>query len=217
MHYSFDFDYTLADSTAGILICAKHALNSIDKPIPSDEAIKATIGLSLVETYRVLVAPFSAEEAEVYTREFIAKADEVIVESIEFYQHAPAVLKALKAAGHYVSIVSNKFGYRITAALERDGLSDYIDLVIGGDTVEPKPSPEGILKAIQQSGIVKEQTLYVGDSKTDGRASQSAGVRFCAVLTGETSKQELETFNPIWVLKDVGELPINALLPELPA
>ena len=75
-------------------------------------------------------------------------------------------------------------------ALERDGLVDLIDEVIGGDKVkDSKPSPDGLNMAIRNSKIDLKNTLYVGDSKSDGLAARAAGIGFVAVLTGMTSRR----------------------------
>src|SRR5262249_51265508 len=43
----FDFDYTLADSSRGIIQCTNYALLSMGLPSVSDEAVCRTIGMSL--------------------------------------------------------------------------------------------------------------------------------------------------------------------------
>ena len=50
MHYSFDFDYTLADSSEGTIICVNHALLSVGYDTQQPNAIRQTIGLSLPRT-----------------------------------------------------------------------------------------------------------------------------------------------------------------------
>lgn len=47
----FDFDYTLADSSAGIVACVNHALHSMGLSHAPEEDICRTIGLSLHEAF----------------------------------------------------------------------------------------------------------------------------------------------------------------------
>ena len=47
--YLFDFDYTLADSSRGIVICFRNVLERHGHTGISDEAIKRTIGKTLEE------------------------------------------------------------------------------------------------------------------------------------------------------------------------
>lgn len=207
MHISFDFDYTLADSSQGAILCANYALKSMGKSERSDTDIKKTIGLSLDETYKQLVDDYSPDELESFSTLFLTKADEVVVDCIVFFARTREVLSELKRNGHYLSIVSTKFSKRIKAALQRDGLESLIDYVVGGDMVnEAKPSPEGLNLAINHSNISKSQTIYIGDSKSDGLAANAAGVKFIAVLSGMTTSAKLAEYDPVEILNDLGGL-----------
>lgn len=52
----FDFDYTLGDSTEGIVQCVNYALGQLGYQAAEREEIRKTIGLHLEETFRVLTA-----------------------------------------------------------------------------------------------------------------------------------------------------------------
>ena len=69
----------------------------------------------------------------------------------------------------------------------------YFDVLIGReDVTEPKPNPEGVLKAVKElrhrSGIA---TFFIGDSCVDMMAAEEAEIAGIGVLTGYTSKDEL--------------------------
>ena len=50
--YLFDFDYTLADSSRGIVICFRNVLERHGHTGISDEAIKRTIGKTLEDSFK---------------------------------------------------------------------------------------------------------------------------------------------------------------------
>ena len=130
-----------------------------------------------------------------------------MLEHIRIYESVPKVLSKLKNDGHYVSIVSTKYRARLTQALERDGLTGLVDHIVGGDEVsQNKPDPEGLLIAIDASTFSKSNTIYVGDSESDGERARRAGVQFVAVTTGTTSRANLENWSPISVLSDLSDL-----------
>ena len=52
--YLFDFDYTLADSSRGIVICFRNVLERHGHTGISDEAIKRTIGKTLEDSFSIL-------------------------------------------------------------------------------------------------------------------------------------------------------------------
>ena len=52
--YLFDFDYTLADSSRGIVKCFRIVLTRHQYLTVTDEAIKRTIGKTLEESFSIL-------------------------------------------------------------------------------------------------------------------------------------------------------------------
>ena len=62
----------------------------------------------------------------------------------------------------------------------------------GEDVSRHKPDPESLLLAMEQLGVGPEEVLYVGDSVSDARAAQRAGVRFVAALSGPTPREAFE-------------------------
>lgn len=59
----FDFDYTLEDSTEGIVASVNFALKQLGYHEQETPAIKKTIGLSLEETYSTLTGKNSERES----------------------------------------------------------------------------------------------------------------------------------------------------------
>ncbi len=155
----FDFDYTLADSSAGIVECVQHAFTGINLPAPAPEAICRTIGRSLPETFRALANGAASNgaapglEAE-FTRLFIARADAIMVDRTVLLPGVRAALESLRRRGLRQAIVTTKFRRRIEAVLAREACRGCIDVIVGGDDVaEPKPSPEGIRLALRLLGM----------------------------------------------------------------
>ncbi|WP_265111955.1 HAD family hydrolase [Halosolutus halophilus] len=64
-------------------------------------------------------------------------------------------------------------------ALDEHGLTEQVDIVVGRDTVgNQKPHPEPLLEAVAELSVVPDRTLFVGDSATDERTADRAGVAF---------------------------------------
>ena len=64
-------------------------------------------------------------------------------------------------------------------------------MIVGSDSVQAeKPDPKGLLKVLEDLNLKKEEVLYIGDSIVDAKTAENAGVKFAAVLTGTTSKEE---------------------------
>jgi len=208
VHYSFDFDYTLADSSGGTIECATYALSALGFPAVGEEKIRGTIGLSLERTFYSLTnSKDDPAAAADFKRLFLEKADVAMLDHIVFFESAPVVLSKLKEEGHFVSIVSTKYRTRLTQALDRDGLAHLVDYIVGGDDVsQSKPHPEGLLMAVSASHISPNDTIYVGDSVSDGECAKRAGVRFIAVATGLTKRTRLEKWSPELILPNLSHL-----------
>lgn len=196
----FDFDLTLADSSKGILICFKHTLEHFGYPVPDDETIYNTIGLTLVQAFDVLTGIENNPKDEEMRKEYVKKADEVMVKNTIFYDDAIAVLQVLQHAGIKVGIVSTKFRYRIINSFKEQAGSFPVDEIVGGeDVTEAKPDPQGLNEIISRFGVEKERVLYVGDSYIDAQTAQNAGVDFAGVTTGSTTREKFEKYPHVYI------------------
>lgn len=200
----FDFDYTLGDSTEGIVKSTLSALERLGEKNTSKKKIKATVGISLDETYKVLTGKDDDEKAKLFTKFFIEKADEVMVDSTELYESTLEVLSELKKIGFKTGIVTTKLNSRIQSILKKFNAEYLIDVIIGVENVKNvKPHPEGLEKAVKLLGLSKKEVLYVGDSYIDANAAQNANIDFIGVLTGTTTNEKFLEFKNITVCKDV--------------
>ena len=73
--YLFDFDYTLADSSRGIVTCFRNVLNRHQYTNVTDEAIKRTIGKTLEESFSILTGVTDWEQLTVFRQEYRLEAD----------------------------------------------------------------------------------------------------------------------------------------------
>ncbi len=203
----FDFDYTLGDSSEGIIASINYALDKMGIQKPGrDKAVK-TIGMSLGSTYEILSGRNSASEKEEFEKYFKEKADEVMVSNTFLYNGVVEMLKNLHAKGLKTAIVTTKYHYRIGQILKVNNATSLIDGVIGGDDVTtPKPSPEGINKIKEQFNVHLEEILYAGDSIVDAEAAQGAGVDFLAVLTGTTPYEAFKNYPYASIINSITDI-----------
>jgi len=204
----FDFDFTLADSSNGIFDCANTALAAMGIAPANREAINATIGLSLRESFTRLTGDTSPERRDDFVRHFHSRADKVMVSSAVTYDFVPEALRELRAQGITLGVASTKRRIHIESILEREKIADAFAAIIGGSDVQnQKPHPESLLAAMSQLRVVAEECVYIGDSVVDAEAAQRAGINFIAVLTGVTARAEFNSFPQLATLNHAGELP----------
>ena len=210
----FDFDYTLADSSPGVIESVNYALAQLGLPSASHEAIRRTIGLSLTETLKALAGPEQDHLAEAFHDHFVVRADEVMADATQLFDFVPSAIHALSERGLNLGIVSSKYRRRIEVVLDREALRDQFGVIVGGEDVAAfKPDPAGLLSATVKLSSKPANVLYVGDSLTDAETAKRASVPFVAVLSGVTERHEFSNHPVHRVLVSVSELP--AILPSV--
>lgn len=203
----FDFDYTLGDSTNGIVLSANYALEKLGLGVKSTEEIRKTIGLSLKDTYSALTMKHNEEEAEQFSKYFREKADLVMVENTELYDGVKEVLQKLQRKGYKIGIVTTKFHYRIEQILNKFHALEFVDLIVGAEDVKiEKPNPEGLLWATDHFQLDRSEILYVGDSLVDAKAAENAQVKFAGVLTGTTTADEFQSHRNVFIGENIREI-----------
>lgn len=206
--YLFDFDYTLADSSRGIVICFRNVLERHGHTGITDESIKRTIGKTLENSFSILTGITDADTLASYKKEYIKEADIYMNVNTILFPETVSVLTTLKERGAKVGVVSTKFRYRLKAVLDLYFPADFFDILIGGEDVKVmKPDPQGIQKALTILREKEEDTLYIGDSTVDAETALNAKVDFVGVLNGMTTRKELEAYPHRQILNDLSQLP----------
>ncbi len=204
----FDFDYTLADSSPAVIACVAYAFEKMGVEPVSNEQVCSTIGLSLPETLVRLAGERQRSRADEFRGHFRELSNQIMVERTALLPYVPNAVRALRDRGVRLGIVSTKFRDRIEDVLERDGLADPFELIIGGDDVsEFKPSPQGLLAAVERLEQTSEQVLYVGDSVTDAETARRAKVPFAAVLSGTTPAEAFDAYEAVEIFENISKLP----------
>ena len=115
--YLFDFDYTLADSSRGIVTCFRNVLNKHGYTNVTDEDIKRTIGKTLEESFSILTGVTDEEQLAGFKSEYRKEADTHMTINTVLFLETKSVLLALKDAGAFIGIISTKYRYRINMCI----------------------------------------------------------------------------------------------------
>jgi phosphoglycolate phosphatase len=74
------------------------------------------------------------------------------------------------------------------------------------DVTKLKPSPDGVLKALDLMGLPKDEVVYVGDSVIDVKAAKAAGIKVAGVTTGRYSHERLQNEGSDYIMDSLSEL-----------
>jgi phosphoglycolate phosphatase len=204
----FDFDFTLADSSAGVIDCFAHGFARVGLPAADPDAVRRTIGLTLPEALRRLHGVEDAALAREFADAFRERAEHVMVASTRWLDRALDAVAACRMVGLATAICSTKRRSHIEGVLARDDLHALFDAVIGSDDVPAaKPAPDALQAALTRLGVDTQRALYVGDHPVDAEAAARAGVPFVAVLAGPSSRAEFAPHPVRRFLASIAELP----------
>lgn len=109
---------------------------------------------------------------------------------------------------HMLGLVSSGDRARVSQQLRKFRLTQMFRThVLGGDTVEKKPHPEPLLKALREMKADARRCVYVGDTPEDVQMARAAGVQAIAVLGPFPTEKGLRAVKPEFLLNSLEELP----------
>jgi pyrophosphatase PpaX len=205
--FLFDLDGTIIDSIELILRSYRHTmqLHRCNEPVPSDDMWIKGLGTTLwtqfgqitedkeeiermVQTYRA----YNLEHHDALVRPYEGVVDEILL---------------LKQSGKRLGLVTSKLRDGALRGLRVCALDEAFDIVLGCDDVtRTKPDPEPVRKAVEELGVKREETVFVGDSRHDIECGRGAGVKTAAVLWGPFDREHLEDLEPDYWLEKPQDL-----------
>jgi pyrophosphatase PpaX len=211
--FLFDLDGTLIDSIDLIRRSLVHTLASHGLPELTREQWLDGLGTPLAVQFRRYTDDPRKIDALVRTyRTWNLAHHDALVRPYDGVRQA---LERLADSGGRLGVVTSKQRASARRGLERCGLDDLFEVLVGADDVDQgKPAPDPVLLALERLGVRSERAVYVGDSPHDIAAGRAAGTRTAAVLWGSLSRAELEPHRPdAWLdhPSELGELGRPAL------
>lgn len=205
----FDLDGTLVDTAPDLLHATNHALSLIDCPGITPTQLRSFVGHGAMDLIRRGIAAAGRSVTETDARH-LHKAlldyySANISRNSSVFPGLLSVLEKARAQGLKMGVCTNKVEHLSVKLLAEIGLAQYFETVVGGDTLPiMKPDPAPYLEVVRRLGLDARHTAMIGDSETDIRTAQNAGVRVIAVSFGYTA-QHVSNFNPTHVIDHYDE------------
>lgn len=173
--YLFDFDNTLFDTRCGIEAILREALPVLGVDYGPD-SFDECLGLTMDQVYDRYMGDDRSRYRD-FERSFMSVVMSDAYLGAPPFPETARVLDSLRARGKRIGVVSGKKAYKIVNLLRANGLDGYPETVVGFDETERhKPFPDPILKGMSSFDVIKDETVYVGDSPNDALAAEAAGV-----------------------------------------
>lgn len=189
----FDFDGTLADTTAAILSTYRMAIDELRAGSRSDAQCQSTIGVPLKEGFRQLYPDFSDGQLDTcvstYRRIFTENKLKLIP---RLFPGVKETLEKLEKEGIQMSVASSRSKESLVEFCDKCGISRYFSLILGADDVtNAKPNPEPVLTTLKRLKQKAGMTLVVGDMPVDIAMGRGAGCETVGVTYGNASRSDL--------------------------
>lgn len=188
----FDLDGTLVDSAPDIHAALNETLASYGEPPFTLEAVTRMVGRGvpvLIErAWEGLGKSIEPAERDRVVARFLAIYEPRATELTTLTAGASEASRALVDAGTPIGVVTNKPEAATREILSHFGLSELMQVVVGGDAgPAKKPEPGLLLLACERLGLAVDQVVFVGDSENDVAAAKAAGMAVVVLRGGYTS------------------------------
>ncbi|NOX74003.1 MAG: HAD-IA family hydrolase [Alphaproteobacteria bacterium] len=190
----FDLDGTLAD-TSGDLVAAANACfrglghgNLID-PVADQEVAFNGGRAMLALGFSRLGTAWSEADIDAQIDNLLAAYEANIDTHTVLYEGVVPALERLAADGYGLGVCTNKPAYLAEILLKRLNIRHHFGAMLGvGSLPVRKPDPELLFATIRELGGAPERSVLIGDTITDRKTAENAGVPSILVTFGPKSR-----------------------------
>ncbi|MGE6462771.1 phosphoglycolate phosphatase [Pseudoalteromonas tetraodonis] len=197
----FDLDGTLVDSVYDLYMALNLTLSDLAFPIVSQRLVESWVGNGIeVLVKRALCGDMQISEhldealSERAINLFYQHYGEQVGEYSVLYQHVETGLAAL--SGMPKALITNKARRFTEMLLDKLAIRSHFEVIVCGDDMAKKPSPEPLLFACDTLNITPDKAIMIGDSKSDILAAQAANIDVIALTYGYHQGEQLADYNP---------------------
>jgi len=201
----FDWDGTVADSTAPIVHAVQAAYHDLGLLPPTENAARYIIGLELGKAFTTL-SPEQPERMitgllERYRYHYLLGDAE-----IPLFDGMRALLEKLDRQHYLLGVATGKSRKGLDRVLRQKNLMKRFHATRCADESFSKPHPEMLLHLMERLGVAPEQTLMIGDTTHDILMAKNARVPALAVSYGAHDKDILRQNQPLDIVDSVAAL-----------
>ena len=184
----FDLDGTLVDTAGDLAASMNYSLRSAGHPPVPLARVRHLVGhgaraMLLKALSEVGAAEPTAEELQSHLAVFLDHYLLHIADTSRPFPGAVAAIEAMQADGAVIAICTNKREAWARALIDALSLTKHFGAIVGADSTQAaKPDPRPVRRCLELSGA--RRGVFVGDSDTDIRAAQAAGMPCLAALFG---------------------------------
>ena len=207
-----DVDGTLVDSVPDLAYCVDEMMKALGREPHGEAKVRDWVGNGVERlTRRALIGQLDGEPSD----EDFAKGYPIFLDLYKdntskrscLYPGVREGLDYMKSQGYLLGCVTNKDAQFTIPLLKGLGIYDEFGIVVSGDTLPvKKPDPQPLLHAAAHFGVGAEDSLMLGDSKSDVTAARNAGFQIVCMSYGYNHGEDIRNYNPDAVIDSMVEL-----------
>jgi len=198
----FDMDGTLIDSSLAMTQSVNHVRAHLGLSAMSKEDLEYYINQPDQHLPRIFynTQEYDPSHRAMFREHYMA----TLAQSITLYPDVKEMLHFMSQRA-LLCVATNASDYFARHMLEHLNIIEFFDGVVGANNVpEPKPNPQMIELLMENTGAMKERTLFVGDSIKDEQAAENADIPFIFAAWGygksETATMKAHTIHELIAL-----------------
>jgi phosphoglycolate phosphatase len=201
----FDWDGTLADSTAVIRRALQCAAADLGYPIPTDAQASYIIGMALRPALEHAIPTLREEDlgplTQRYSHHFTRQEGEIVL-----FDGVREMLTALKARGHWLAVATGKSRRGLDRAFDTLGLREFFVASRCADEGFAKPHPGMLYALFDETGMTAGDAVMIGDTTHDLQLAENAGAAAIGVTYGAHTPHLLESHKSLTLVNSVSAL-----------
>ncbi len=207
----FDWDGTLMDSVERIVSSVQSAAKTVGLTIPSNNAAKQIIGLSLTTAFKELFLGIKDAQIEAMLTQYKYQYLEGDNTPTPLFDNAVSLLSELRKNNKLLAVATGKGREGLNRVLGVSDTASFFHTTRCAGEMPSKPNPEMLHSILTELDIAPHEAIMIGDTSHDLKMAQNAGIDSIGVTFGVHDKQVLEQYNPIAVVDSLTELKMHLL------
>ena len=203
----FDVDGTIWDSEKDVYLSFNHTLKTLAGFEITKEEFQTLAGMPLGKMFEKVLPENKKHLYEdfekTYKKYYID--EEHYADATVLFDGVKETLEICKNQGFYMAIASSKPKRILDKMVKRFKLEGF-QYVLGTEesNFKHKPDPEIVNYIIHKLEVSKEDTVIIGDSKSDILTGRNAGIDTIAVIYGYDTEENLKSAKPTIIINSFG-------------
>jgi phosphoglycolate phosphatase len=206
-HIIFDLDGTLSDSREGIFNAYYYTFNKLNISSPDENTLMNLIGPPLQKGFADAFGLQGAENesaVKVFREYYSTKG---LFEN-KLYDGINDLLDQLVQAGASLYVATSKYNVYANQVLQYFGIANCFTEVAGADYGGYHASKVDLVAGILRRNNIRDpmEAVIIGDTRYDIDAAAELGIDSIGVTYGFSSFEDIESFDPDYIVENVEAL-----------